>query len=132
MNLADLRSITKTIRDPLFWAFTYMSLQVKELTKRMMSWAESCLCHSKTCHDKTEDQRRRILGRELDFDIHDVEVRQLRICNCPMEGMRAPELALGFHELHLRNLSMAAEADIMSSACVDLRERSRTIIMQNF
>ena len=128
----DLAQITAVIKDPLFWSFTLMAVAIKQLTKKLLAWAEGCLCHSRCFKEKTIDQQRRHLAREMDMNPNDIELQQLHIFNCCMAGMRAPELAHGEHIVIYHELADLAQAKILSEYCDSLTDAEKAIVIQNF
>ena len=128
----DVAQITAIIKDPLFWSFTLMAVQVKQFTKKMLAWAEGCLCHSRSLKDETIDRQRRHFARELDMDPTDVELRQLHIFKCCMAGMRAPEIAHGEHMVRFHELAESAQATILCEYSGKLTDAQQAIVILNF
>ena len=91
--------ITKTIRDPNWWAFGAMLECLHAAVEDLAAWAERCPCHGWIQElGECEADRLRALLRKLGIDLGDTQSFV-----CPLAGMRAPEFAEGALEQVIKN-----------------------------
>ena len=96
----DLGLIQRTVRNGKWWAFAEMLCTIHKVLAQFQEWSESCPCHyHHLLLDKDEKEELRDLEAEAGIAGAAGASRE-----CPLAGLRAPEMAAGSWKIILEVL----------------------------
>ena len=126
-NEIDVKSIETTCRNRFFWVFAKMLFHLHVCAKEFSNWSETCPCHGGLhAMDDEEKKTFECLLRDLDLMGKDGLSFQ-----CPLQGMRAPELAIGKWKEVFTRIYGLREGQLLEE-CVGLTPVERDRILHNF
>ena len=120
------RGLTSTLANPKFFAYCDMLCLIHDIIEQLSGWSEGCQCHPPNMSATSVFQlvvplESATLGQattHLDSDTaerHKPHIRSQflgKLRACPMQGRRAPELAVGTWKIFLRALFSRSIAEL--------------------
>ena len=116
-------SVHAVIKDPMFWAFGRLVLNIAGCTQELTVWCEGCPCHPKpiVCPDiRTYFHRRRALRKSANL-----------VKPCPFNGCRGPEAAGGHLASILQNARSHYHHDLIEHS-ERLTQEQRDTLMRDW